>query len=109
MKTKKSVGMGIQAPQRTCTDVHCPFHGDLRLHGRTFVGRVTKKNLQKTVSVEWPRTSYVEKFERYVNRRSRVKAHNPPCVDANIGDKVTIVETRPISKTKTFVVVGVEK
>lgn len=109
MKNEKNVGTELMAPERTCQDKHCPFHGDLRLHGRTFVGKIIKKNAQKTVNVEWPRTFYIAKFERYANRRSRVKAHNPPCIDANIGDTVTIMETRPISKTKTFVVVGVQK
>ena len=109
MKQEKNIGAGIPTPERTCKDKHCPFHGDLRLHGRTFVGKIIKKNPHKTVNVEWPRTFYLPKFERYANRRSRVKAHNPSCIDANIGDKVTIMETRPISKTKTFVVVGVEK
>lgn len=108
-ENKKDIGMGFEAPKKTCQDVHCPFHGDIKLHGKTFVGTIIKKSQHKTVCVEWSRTAYLEKFERYFKKRSRVKAHNPSCIDANIGDKVTIVETRPISKTKTFVVVRIEK
>ena len=107
-ETKKEVGMGYVAPNKSCQDVHCPFHGNLRLHGRVFVGTIIKKS-PKTVSVEWPRIAYLEKFERYSKSRSRVKAHNPECIEAKVGDKVTIVETRPISKTKKFVVVRIEK
>ena len=36
---------------------------------------------------------------------SRITAHNPPCLDAQRGDKVKIAECRPLSKTKNFVVV----
>jgi len=105
----KEIGFGFKAPKKACVDVHCPFHGDIKIHGRTFVGTVIKKSPHKTVCVEWPRTFYLEKYERYSKRRSRVKAHNPECIDAKIGDKVTIAETRPISKTKTFVVVRIEE
>ncbi len=111
MKTqaKKNVGMGLASPSESCSDKHCPFHGDLRIHGRVFDGKIIKKNPHKTVSVEWPRIAYLSKFERYSKSRSRVKAHNPDCIDAEIGDMVTIVETRPISKTKKFVVVKINK
>ncbi|MBI5797554.1 30S ribosomal protein S17 [Candidatus Woesearchaeota archaeon] len=110
MKTKtKNVGMGIVSPSKHCEDKHCPFHGDIQLHGKTFVGRIIKKNPHKTVNVEWARIVFLPKFERYTKKRSRVKAHNPSCIDANIGDEVTIIETRPISKTKNFVVVGINK
>ena len=109
MTKKKSVGKGIESPSKNCDDKHCPFHGKLNLHGKTFTGTVIKKNPHKTVNVEWPRTFFVSKFERYAKRRSRVKAHNPPCIEAVVGDKVTIIETRPISKTKKFVVVRIEQ
>jgi small subunit ribosomal protein S17 len=79
------------------------------VRGRTFVGKVVKRNVHNTVTVEWPRLHYVPKYERYTKRRSRVKAHNPDSVDAQEGDTVLIAETRPISKTKKFIVVRVEK
>ncbi len=110
MKTKvKNVGMGLVSPSESCVDEHCPFHGNLKLHGRVFQGKVIKKNAHKMVNIEWPRIAYLSKFERYSKARSRVKAHNPECIDAKIGDTVMIVETRPISKTKKFVVVRIEK
>jgi len=40
---------------------------------------------------------------------SRITAHNPPCIGAKTGDKVKIAECRPISKTKSFVVVEKEE
>ena len=65
--------------------------------------------MHKTVTVEWPRKLYVPKFERYLIKRSRVKAHNPEHINAKTGDTVRIMETRPISKTKKFTVVEVIK
>ena len=101
--------MGFVSPSNSCVDKHCPFHGTIGLHGRVFEGKVIKKNTHKTVNVEWERISYLSKFERYSKSRSRVKAHNPACIEAEIGDMVTIAETRPISKTKKFIVMKVNK
>jgi small subunit ribosomal protein S17 len=73
--------------------------------GRTFTGIVTSDKMSKTVTVEWSRRHYIPKYERYEKRRSRVKAHNPETIDARVGDKVTIMETKPLSKTKHFIII----
>lgn len=72
--------------------------------GRTFTGKVIRDKMSKTVTVEWERQKYIQKYERYEKRRSRVKAHNPEHINAKEGDIVKIEETRPLSKTKHFVV-----
>lgn len=92
-----------------CDDIRCPIHGRLRARGRVFVGKVISARMMKTVNVEWPRLHYITKFERYEKRRSRVKAHNPPCINAREGDMVKIAECRSLSKTKKFVVIEVLK
>jgi small subunit ribosomal protein S17 len=51
----------------------------------------------------------IAKYERYEKRRSKIHAHNPSCLDAKAGDRVKIAECRPISKTKSYVVVEVLK
>ncbi|MEK6876128.1 MAG: 30S ribosomal protein S17 [Nanoarchaeota archaeon] len=79
----------------------------LSLRGRTFVGTVISTRMQKTVTVEWERKHFLKKYERYEKRKSKVKAHNPESVNAKEGDVVKIMECRPISKTKNFIVVGV--
>lgn len=76
-------------------------------HGRKFVGIVISDKMHKTVTVEWERTKYLKKYERFERRRSRVKAHNPENINAKEGQKVVIMETRPLSKTKNFIVVEV--
>lgn len=70
--------------------------------GRTFTGKVVSDKMTKTVTVEWERRKYVPKYQRYEKRRTRIKAHNE--MGAKKGDTVEIQETRPISKTKNFIV-----
>lgn len=77
---------------------------EISMRGRTFKGTVTSDKMASTVSVEWERSKYVPKYERYEKRRSRVKAHNPDSIGAKKGDYVEIKETRPISKTKSFII-----
>ena len=79
----------------------------LSLRGRAFVGTVISAKMQKTVTVEWERKHFLKKYERYEKRKSKVNAHNPESVNAKEGDVVKIMECRPISKTKNFIVVEV--
>lgn len=74
----------------------------LSTRGRTFVGTVISNRMSKTVTVEWDRKKFVSKYQRYEKRRTRVKAHDP--IGMQVGDVVEIIETRPISKTKNFLV-----
>jgi small subunit ribosomal protein S17 len=70
-----------------------------------FEGTVVSAKMDKTVIVERDYLSYISKFKRYERRRSRIPSHKPPCIDVKEGDRVTIAESRPISKTVVFVVV----
>lgn len=91
--------------KKKCDDRNCPLHGSLKCRGRIFTGTVISVSMQKTVTVGWSWKHYLRKYERYENRRTRVKAHNPKCIDAKEGDIVKISECRPLSKTKNFVVI----
>lgn len=77
--------------------------------GRTFTGVVISDKMSKTVTVEWARRKYIPKYERYQKRKTKVKAHNPESINAEKGDEVIIQETRPISKTKNFIVTSIVK
>ncbi len=102
---KETTGIkDIKAPANKCSDVNCPFHGNLSVRGRTFTGKVISSRMSKTVNVEWDRRIYIPKYERYLKKRTRVKAHNPDCISAKEGDMVRIMECRPLSKTKKFTV-----
>ena len=94
-------------PSGSCNDLHCPYHGGMKVRGREFTGIVIKTGANKTVTLEFPRLFYLPKYERYEKRRSRVKVHVPGCFEIKVGDKIRVVETRPISKTKNFVIVEV--
>ncbi|MBS3108609.1 30S ribosomal protein S17 [Candidatus Woesearchaeota archaeon] len=106
---KKNIGLEVKQPEKACNDEHCPFHGMLVVRGRMFEGVIIKMGMQKTATVEWPRLLYLRKYERYEKRRSRLKVHKPDCIEAAVGDKVKIIESRPISKTKNFVIIEVNK
>lgn len=100
----RDIGINVKAPEKECNDKNCPFHGNLSVRGQIFRGRVVK-SYEKSAVIERERIRYVPKYERYLKKRSKMHAHNPPCIDAKPGDIVTIAECRPISKTKSFVIV----
>ena len=103
----KNIGIKVEKPKGKCDDDNCPFHGSLKCRGRTFVCTVLSTKMQKTATVGWERRYFLRKYERYEKRKSVVKAHNPSCINANEGDIIKIMECRPLSKTKNFVVVEV--
>jgi len=100
------IGIKVKEPERECNDPNCPWHGHLKVRGVVLRGVVVSTAMQKTVVVERQRLHYLPKYERYEKRTSRYKAHLPPCIDVKKGDEVIIMECRPLSKTKHFVVVG---
>ena len=100
-----AIGLNVTEPEEACSDQHCPFHGSLSVRGQTLEGTVASTAMEKTVVVEREYDVRVPKYDRYMKRRSRVPAHAPPCLDLEEGDEVRIAETRPLSKTKSHVVV----
>jgi len=102
----RSIGIKVKEPEKECDDPNCPWHGHLKVRGVVIRGKVVSTAMQRTVVVERERLHYVPKYERYEKRTSRYKAHLPPCIDVQKGDEVIIMECRPLSKTKHFVVVG---
>jgi small subunit ribosomal protein S17 len=99
------VSLTAKKPKRTCDDVNCPFHGVLALRGHSLEGIVISNKMENTIIVRRDYLNYVPKFKRYERRRSNVAAHNPPCLEIKVGDKVRLAECRPISKTVAFVVI----
>ncbi|MBN2454624.1 30S ribosomal protein S17 [Candidatus Woesearchaeota archaeon] len=93
------------AKNSDCKDERCPFHGKLKIHGRAFTVKVTSVKMRRTATVELERRHYIKKYSRYERRITRLKAHNPDCIAAAEGDTVKVVECRPISKTKKFVII----
>jgi small subunit ribosomal protein S17 len=69
---------------------------------RRMTGVVTSNKMQKTVVVEITRAYRHPLYKKVVHRSKRVKAHDE--VGCQIGDKVQIVESRPLSRDKRWVV-----
>jgi small subunit ribosomal protein S17 len=69
---------------------------------RRLTGFVTSNKMMKTVVVELTRTFRHPLYRKVVHTSKRVKAHDE--LECNIGDEIRIVESRPISKDKRWVV-----
>ena len=104
-----NIGLNVQAPQKVCTDVNCPFHGTLPVRGQVITGKVVSDRMMGTVVVERNFMHYIRKYKRYEKRSSKLHAHSSPCIQAKVGDMVKIAECRPLSKSTTFVVVEVQQ
>jgi small subunit ribosomal protein S17 len=105
---KSKIGYNIDfVPESVCEDKNCPYHGNVTVRGKLFEGVVVSDSMDRTVKVEWENLVKDKKYNRYFRTRSKVTAHNPDCIKAKEGDRVLIGETRPLSKTKHFVVLRV--
>jgi small subunit ribosomal protein S17 len=71
-----------------------------RAHRSQKVGIVFSDKMQKTVVVRVDRLVLHTKYRRYVRRTSKFMAHDE--LGATVGDKVRIVETRPLSARKRW-------
>ncbi len=74
---------------------------------RRMTGVVTSNKMQKTVVVEITRSYRHPLYKKVVHRSKRVKAHDE--IGCQIGDKVQIVESRPLSREKRWVVETIVK
>ena len=70
------------------------------------VGIVTSNKMDKSVVVTEVKKIKHPKYHKFVLRKKKYMAHDEKN-DANIGDKVRIMETRPLSKTKRWRVVEI--
>jgi small subunit ribosomal protein S17 len=66
---------------------------------KTRVGMVVSDKMDQTVVVEVKRLVAHPLYHKIIRRRVKIKAHDP-LNNCNIGDKVLLEETRPISKDK---------
>ena len=70
---------------------------------RTLVGKVVSDKRNKTITVQIERRTKHELYGKIVARSSKYHAHDENG-EYRLGDVVEIAETRPISKTKSWVV-----
>lgn len=68
---------------------------------RILQGTVVSNKMDKTIVVQVSRRYRHPRYKKYINERVRYKAHDETN-NANAGDKVTIVESRPLSRDKRW-------
>jgi len=83
-----------------------PPAGEHKTHSfrRRLLGKVVSDKMDKTVVVEVVRRSRDAMYKKYVRNRDRYKAHDETN-QFKVGDRVEIMEHRPISKDKRWKVV----
>lgn len=70
---------------------------------RTLVGRVVSDKMQETATVLVERRVKHPMYGKFITRSKKYHAHNANN-DAKMGDLVQIVECRPMSRTKTWLI-----
>lgn len=75
---------------------------------RTVKGVVVSNGMDKSIVVRVDRYVKHPKYKKFVRKSTKVMAHdeNNEC---QIGDTVTVVESRPISKRKTWKLVSIDE
>ena len=75
---------------------------------RTLEGIVVSDKMQKSIVVHVERRVQHPKYEKFVKRSTKLHIHDEDNV-CRVGDVVLIKESKPISKTKSWVLVEVQK
>ncbi len=70
---------------------------------RTLEGVVVSDKMDKTVVVRVERLVKDDRYHKYVRRHARFMAHDE-ANDCGVGDRVRIIEHRPLSKRKRWMV-----
>ncbi len=73
---------------------------------RTITGVVTSNKMQKSITVAVVRKIMHTKYGKYLKKTKKYHAHDETN-DAKVGDKVKIMETRPLSKLKRWRLIDV--
>lgn len=70
---------------------------------KKFNGKIVSNKMKDTVIVEVSRYVKHPKYKKFIKKVKRIPAHTKG--EHEIGQKITIASTRPISKTKRFTVI----
>ncbi len=77
-------------------------------HPKRLSGTVISNKMKDTVVVSVERFVKNTKYQKYVQSRKKYKVHDAGNT-AQVGDKVVIEETKPISRHKTFKILEIKK
>ncbi len=73
--------------------------------GGQFTGKVVSNKMEKSATVRWEYAENVPKYERKERRNTKITVHVPEDMEVEEGDAVRVGETRPISKTKSHIII----
>jgi len=73
---------------------------------KTIVGTVVSDKMDKTVTIEWETRKRHPIYKKFVKGHVKIKAHDEKN-EATLGDVIKIIESRPMSKDKTWRVVEI--
>ena len=76
--------------------------------GRIMSGRVVSDKMDKTITVLVERRVKHPMYGKYLTRSSKIHAHDEQN-ECRTGDLVTVRETRPMSRTKTWTLVSIDE
>lgn len=74
---------------------------------RVTTGKVVSNKMDKTITVLVERRVKHPVYGKYITRSTKLHAHDEENA-CNIGDEVTIKESRPLSKTKTWALQSID-
>jgi small subunit ribosomal protein S17 len=75
---------------------------------RILKGKVIKNKSEKTIIVDVESTYMHKKYKKFLRKNKKFAVHDEENV-SKVGDVVQIIESRPISKTKKFVLFNEKK
>ena len=75
---------------------------------RVVTGKVVSNKMDKTITVLVERRVKHPVYGKYITRSSKIHAHDEENA-CGIGDTVTIMETRPISKSKSWKLLSIDE
>jgi small subunit ribosomal protein S17 len=79
---------------------------NVKTRKKEFIGTVKSDKMEKTIVVSIETLTLHPLYKKYVKRAKKIKAHDEKN-DAKIGDRVRVIECRPISKEKCWKLVEV--
>tara|TARA_Y100001960_G_C14028414_1_gene519323 strand:- start:171 stop:425 length:255 start_codon:yes stop_codon:yes gene_type:complete len=75
---------------------------------RILKGKVVKNKNEKTVIVDVESTFMHKKYKKYLKKNKKFAVHDEDNI-SKVGDVVSIIESKPISKTKKFILFNEKK
>ena len=73
---------------------------------KEYVGQVVSDKMDKTIVVAIDRMVQDPRYKKFLKRTSKLKAHDEKN-EAHVGDRVKLIETRPLSREKRWMVIEV--